>query len=442
MAIEQSRTSGNEVRSQAAKGGANAVGRSKPMGTEEGASNGLGFAAVLAATDAASAPSGDACANATPCEATVDRGRSDAAGEGRTPPPVVQDTPVPPADGKFAEGRDTQTSPWRRVAADADMDSLPGATQAERSPVDVLLQGLLPPQAEGGRLVVPGSVDGATAVEGAPLSLASGGVGRGVMKTNQLQQTLAVGKVDASTVRATASTDASVAMGGQGAAASASSQAMAGDLRPVVGGRSPAGPQALGAEVASTPMGTMAWMASQPDRAGREWRGPEEARGGGAAVLEGGGAETTDVAEQLGAGQGMEEQPVQETVRYWIGADSKQQAELTVQDVAGGAVDVTIYMQGKEAQVSFRADQQQARDALQSASGHLEQLLGKEGLTLSGLSVETSSAGQDGRRDQRQGAGKTAKVAGVEAPLAQPSTHVGSAGSGIPGRGKTLDLFV
>lgn len=441
MAIEQSRTSGPDMRSQAARGAAQTAGHSKPTGVQEGSSAPLGFAAVLAAADIAPESGLETEAVSSPCDA-VTGGTRPEANASRTTPQVRQDAHAAvPADSQPAVESDAKTL-LRGGRAEADTEAQTGAANVGLGSVAALLQGLFPLQPEGFPTVAQGVVEGAVAAEGGASQVA--GVGRGFMKTSQLQQTLslAMGKGTGHPAHAAASFDATVALGEGADSAGGTLSALAGmDLRPMAGGRSSAGGTGLGADMAPSAVGAMALVASQPDRAGREGRGQDDARGAGAAALEAWGAEATEVAETGGAGLGMEEQPVQETVRYWVGADSKQQAELTVQDVGGGAVDVTIQMQGKEAQVSFRADGQQARDALQSASGHLEQLLGKEGLTLSGLSVGTSSAGQDERRDQRQGGGKTAKVAGA-APLAQSDSSAASVARDLSGRGKALDLFV
>lgn len=443
MAVEQSRTSGNDMRTHSAKG-SHGVGRTKAAGFEGGVPGEGGFAAVLATTDMGEEPSVDVCTAASSCEAVAPmavavEGQRPDGGARAAVPAQKERLPFDTAPDSTSSMASGSRAPLPVDATDADRGTQTGATTTGLGPAATLLQGLLSLQAEG---LQPGA-SGEVGAEGPPLPVAGAGGGRGFMKTSQLQQNLSVlaGKGVATPARATVSVDAAMALQVQDSAAAASSS-VAG-MHAMLVERSSAGGHERGAEMGFTAMSPMAFMASQPDRAGREWRGQDELRGVGATVLDSWGGEATELVEQGGSGAVVEEPPMQETVRYWLGADSKQQAELTVQDVGGGSVDVTIHMHGKETQVSFRADQQQARDALQSASGHLEQLLGREGLTLSGLSVETSSAGQDGRREPRQGGGKTAKVTGIEAPPAQTSAGPTLASSGFsPGRGNKLDLFV
>ena len=100
-------------------------------------------------------------------------------------------------------------------------------------------------------------------------------------------------------------------------------------------------------------------------------------------------------------------------------------------------VEVSIRMQGNEAHIAFRSDELQARAALENASIHLKEMLQREGLVLSGVSVGTSGTGDSGEQGSksRQGARQTSVVS------IQPARVDGTPG---PGRlsGGALDLFV
>ena len=127
---------------------------------------------------------------------------------------------------------------------------------------------------------------------------------------------------------------------------------------------------------------------------------------------------------------------VAEQVTYWISQDV-QKAELTMDDLGFSPVQVSISMQGNEAQVAFRTDELQARHAIESASQQLRDSLERQGLMLTGMSVGTSDGGDasgQGRRPRQEGrqAVVTALVPSAPDLVASPR------GS----QGRALDLFV
>lgn len=127
---------------------------------------------------------------------------------------------------------------------------------------------------------------------------------------------------------------------------------------------------------------------------------------------------------------------VAEKVAYWISNDV-QSAEMKLDGIGVDPVEVSIRMQGNEAHIFFRTDELQARAALENAGVHLKDLLQREGLVLSGVSVGTSDAGGAGEQERRsrQG-GKQTTVATVQSTSADRGavSHRISGGS--------LDLFV
>lgn len=134
----------------------------------------------------------------------------------------------------------------------------------------------------------------------------------------------------------------------------------------------------------------------------------------------------------------MTEMHVAEQVSYWIGR-GVQNAEMKLDGLGEGPVKVSIALQGQEARVEFRADQAQTRQVLEDSMPHLRELLAREGLTLSGMSVGTSgSDGAAGRQPQGRPGSRQAVVA-----VPEPSVSAG----GAPGRaatltGRSVDLFV
>jgi len=130
---------------------------------------------------------------------------------------------------------------------------------------------------------------------------------------------------------------------------------------------------------------------------------------------------------------------VAEKVAYWISNDV-QNAELKLNGIGEKPVEVSIRMQGNEAHIAFRTDELQARTALENAGVHLKDLLQREGLVLSGVSVGSSGAGGAGgagdqERGSRQG-GRQSFVASV-----QPAGIDRGVGAARVTTG-ALDLFV
>jgi len=98
----------------------------------------------------------------------------------------------------------------------------------------------------------------------------------------------------------------------------------------------------------------------------------------------------------------------------WYLSQKTQGAQLTL-DVPGGLpVSVSIQVQGNEAQIAFRSDQPEARQLLTQSLPHLRDMLGAEGLMLSGATVDSGQ----GRREE-------------PAPGGPPRTPVGAFGNAI-----------
>jgi len=127
---------------------------------------------------------------------------------------------------------------------------------------------------------------------------------------------------------------------------------------------------------------------------------------------------------------------VAEQVKYWISSDVKN-AEMTLDGIGNSPVEVSISMQGNEAQVAFRTDELRAREVLENASTHLKDMLQREGLVLSGVSVDTAGAGNQGAQDRKaQQGGRQASVISMQ-PISANALPPTSRTSG-----RALDLFV
>jgi len=127
---------------------------------------------------------------------------------------------------------------------------------------------------------------------------------------------------------------------------------------------------------------------------------------------------------------------VAEQVNYWIGQDV-QNAELKLDGMGDSPVEVSISLQGNEARVEFRTDHLEARQVLEGAVSHLKDLLGNEGLVLSGVSV--GSSGADGSSSQEKRPRQGDRQATVAVSQAQP-VEAGARPARLSGR--SVDLFV
>lgn len=128
--------------------------------------------------------------------------------------------------------------------------------------------------------------------------------------------------------------------------------------------------------------------------------------------------------------------PVAETVSYWA-AQGVQNAELSLDGLGDGPVEVRISIDGDQTQVDFRSNQPDVRQALESASAQLKSMLSGEGLQLTGMSVGTSNQGNtpsDGR--QPRPAPRQATVVSME-PVQAATVRPGH-----PSVGRALDLYV
>lgn len=149
-----------------------------------------------------------------------------------------------------------------------------------------------------------------------------------------------------------------------------------------------------------------------------------------------GGSPAPSATYTIDAATQVPEAAVAEKLNYWI-SRGVQNAELQLDAFGGAAVEVSISLQGKDAQVEFRTDQPEARKLLQDAMPQLRDMLKGEGLLLSDGFVGTSARQDSGAR-QRGGNPRGGRSAIVSVAI-QAATGT-PARSGAPGR--SVDLFV
>ncbi|RZM03919.1 MAG: flagellar hook-length control protein FliK [Variovorax sp.] len=193
---------------------------------------------------------------------------------------------------------------------------------------------------------------------------------------------------------------------------------------------------------------------SGPAAPGAE-RGPVRAAGEtGAARTDGGFAAAPSASGPLGfdnpaapstadRGTPLAER-IADQVSWWV-SQKNSSADFTLDMRDGQPVSVNVQVQGNEAQVSFRSDQADVRAALGEAMSQLQDLLGAQGLTLSGSSVGSHGQAQQQAASDGQGqpaAGMSRGTDGVARSTAgaEPARSAGAGPRAPSGRG--LDLYV
>ena len=161
--------------------------------------------------------------------------------------------------------------------------------------------------------------------------------------------------------------------------------------------------------------------AALPARAQDQGQGQSQPQGGmlaaGSEVSAAEGALHPMGEASYEAAMAAAEEALSEQVTYWVN-QNMQKAQLTVEH-DGGAVSVSVALQGNEAHVSLMADQAQARDLLDADQAQLRELLRQQGLDLAGLTVGLSAQRQGGE-PQGQSSGQPADPRGGAAPQDGP----------------------
>lgn len=129
---------------------------------------------------------------------------------------------------------------------------------------------------------------------------------------------------------------------------------------------------------------------------------------------------------------------IAETVSYWV-TQGVQSAELTLEGFGNDPVEVSISLTGDQAQIDFRTDQADVRQALEAATAELRDLLSGEGLQLAGVSVG-ASGGRGAQGDAQQANPGPRQEVLTQGPSGAPTPR--SVRSSNPAVGRSLDLFV
>jgi flagellar hook-length control protein FliK len=130
---------------------------------------------------------------------------------------------------------------------------------------------------------------------------------------------------------------------------------------------------------------------------------------------------------------------VAEQVTYWV-SQNVQNAELKLDGLGQSPVEVSISVQGKEAQITFRTDEAATRGVLEGASAHLKDMLQREGMVLTGVSVGTSGSGDSSGAERR--ARQAARQVDI-APLQVATVATQDIGRRVGSvAGRSVDLFV
>jgi hypothetical protein len=127
---------------------------------------------------------------------------------------------------------------------------------------------------------------------------------------------------------------------------------------------------------------------------------------------------------------------VAETVSYWA-SQGVHSASLQLEGFGDEPVEVRISVNGDMAQVDFRTNQPEVRQAIEGAASQLKELLTSQGMQLTGMSIGTSGRGGSQEKDtKRTPDGR--KVAMLKSEAVEKPRLRGA----NPSVGQALDLFV
>lgn len=110
-------------------------------------------------------------------------------------------------------------------------------------------------------------------------------------------------------------------------------------------------------------------------------------------------------------------------------------AEITLQGVGAAAVELRIELRGNQTSVEFRTDNPQARELLENTASDLKDMLERQGLVLSAVSVGSSGDGYHGPGQPRDFRRRAAPMEPVTTPALAPQAPAQRA-SGL------VDLYV
>ena len=211
----------------------------------------------------------------------------------------------------------------------------------------------------------------------------------------------------------------------------------------------PEGPQVAVAAAQHAPADVSAsallaqWWAAEP--AARSAAAPVATEYGSGAVALGGSGQGAPGEPGLDVAPAAPETPaagtedaVTEQASYWV-SENLQNAELTVTH-DGMPVQVSVSLSGKEAHVAFRSDESQTRDLLDASQNQLRDMLGNEGLVLSGVSVGESGARQASGEGAAPLRGRASGRVGVQVRVSEGAADARSRPGVLTDR--AVDVFV
>ena len=127
---------------------------------------------------------------------------------------------------------------------------------------------------------------------------------------------------------------------------------------------------------------------------------------------------------------------VAETVSYWA-SQGVHSASLQLEGLGDEPVEVRISVNGDMAQVDFRTNQPEVRQAIEAAASQLKELLTSQGIQLTGMSIGTSGRGGSQEKDTKR-TPEGRKVAMLKSEAVEKPRLRGA----NPSVGQALDLFV
>lgn len=314
---------------------------------------------------------------------------------------------------------------------------LPAGAQAAQAAADPAKPGQeltgqdLPGQAA--RRAAPAAAGAAGKDAGTSLSAASGTAAPAESLTQGLQHASAHARAAREALQAGADNSNGAATGSASTAATGNERSAADKFMAALEqGRAPQGERGL--EPLLAPLQPKQEKA-QGERAGFSFKSAEPTYAGSTL-----GVSAPDFSQSGAPAPVMApEMQVAEQVSYWV-SHNVQNAELKLDGLGDSPVQVNISVQGNEAQIVFRTDEAATRSMLEGAGSHLKDMLQREGVLLTGVSVGSSGGSGHGEAGGGERRARQNARQGVIAPL-----QVASADGGPRLRtdaGRAVDLFV
>ena len=124
----------------------------------------------------------------------------------------------------------------------------------------------------------------------------------------------------------------------------------------------------------------------------------------------------------------------------WMVSQQHQSVELHLNPPALGPLDVHVSMSDGQANLTFTTQHQPVKEAIETATGRLREMLGESGINMGSVSVNVGSFTQPNGQQEAQQA-KTARASWADAAPVADVVAAQSPASRLSGRNGMVDIF-